>query len=95
LGNILRVLTEIEINERLLDLDGWSLDQDAIKREWIFKDYSEAMDFINMVAVIAENQNHHPQLFNVYNRVSLRFNTHDAKGITEKDIDIARAIDKL
>lgn len=91
----MRVLTEIEINERLLDLDGWSLDQDAIKREWIFKDYSEAMDFINMVAVIAENQNHHPQLFNVYNRVSLRFNTHDAKGITEKDIDIARAIDKL
>lgn len=91
----MRVLTEIEINERLLDLDGWSLDQDAIKREWIFKDYSEAMDFINMVAVIAENQNHHPQLFNVYNRVSLRFNTHDAKGITEKDIGMARAIDKL
>ena len=93
--NIMRVLSEIEINERLLELDGWTLEQDAIKREWIFKDYSEAMDFINMVAVIAENQNHHPQLFNVYNRVSLRFNTHDAKGITEKDIDIAKAIDKL
>ena len=91
----MRVLSEIEINERLLDLDGWSLDQDAIKREWIFKDYSEAMDFINMVAVIAENQNHHPQLFNVYNHVSLRFNTHDAKGITEKDIDIARDFDNL
>jgi 4a-hydroxytetrahydrobiopterin dehydratase len=93
--NIMRVLSDIEINERLLELDGWTLDQDAIKREWIFKDYSEAMDFINMVAVIAENQNHHPQLFNVYNRVSLRFNTHDAEGITEKDIDIAKAIDKL
>ncbi len=91
----MRVLTEIEINERLLDLDGWSLDQDAIKREWVFKDYSEAMDFINMVAVIAENHHHHPQLFNVYNRVSLRFNTHEAEGITEKDMNIAKAIDKL
>ncbi len=91
----MRVLSEIEINERLLELDGWTHDQDAIKREWVFKDYSEAMDFINMVAVIAEKHNHHPQLFNVYNRVSLRFNTHDAKGITENDIDIAKAIDKL
>jgi len=93
--DIMRKLSEIEINERLLELDGWTHEEDAIKREWIFKDYSEAMDFINMVAVIAENQNHHPQLFNVYNRVSLRFNTHDAKGITEKDFDIAKAIDKL
>jgi 4a-hydroxytetrahydrobiopterin dehydratase len=91
----MKVLSEIELNERLLELDGWTHDQDAIKREWIFKDYSEAMDFINMVAVIAENKNHHPQLFNVYNRVSLRFSTHEADGITEKDIDIAKAINKL
>jgi 4a-hydroxytetrahydrobiopterin dehydratase len=93
--NFMKVLSEIEINERLLELEGWTHEQNAIKREWIFKDYSEAMDFINMVAGIAENKNHHPQLFNVYNRVSLRFNTHEANGITEKDIDIAKAIDKL
>jgi 4a-hydroxytetrahydrobiopterin dehydratase len=91
----MKVLSEKEINEHLESLDEWVLDGDAIKREWIFKDFSEAMDFINMIAVMAENHNHHPEIYNVYNRVSLRFNTHDAGGITEKDINIAREIDKL
>jgi len=89
------LLTEQEINKSLEFLDDWILDGDAIKREWIFKDFSEAMDFINMIAVIAENHNHHPEIYNVYNRVSLRFNTHDAGGITEMDINIAKEINKL
>jgi 4a-hydroxytetrahydrobiopterin dehydratase len=91
----MKVLSEQELNQHLESLDDWELDGDAIKREWIFKDFPEAMDFINMIAVIAENHNHHPEVFNVYNRVSLRFNTHDAGGITEKDITIAKEINKL
>jgi 4a-hydroxytetrahydrobiopterin dehydratase len=91
----MKVLTKQEINICLDSLDDWELDGDAIKREWTFKDFSEAMDFINMIAVMAENHNHHPEIFNVYNRVSLRFNTHDAGGITEKDFNIAKEINKL
>ena len=91
----MKVLLKKEINKYLESLDDWILDGDAIKREWIFKDFSEAMDFINIIAVMAENHNHHPEIYNVYNRVSLRFNTHDAGGITEKDIAIAKEINKL
>ena len=91
----MKVLLKKEINKILESLDDWILDDDAIKREWIFKDFSEAMDFINIIAVMAENHNHHPEIYNVYNRVSLRFNTHDAGGITEKDIAIAKEINKL
>lgn len=91
----MKVLTEKEIIKHLEFLDDWEFDKNAIKREWIFKDFIEAMDFINMIAVMAENHNHHPEIFNVYNRVSLCFNTHDAGGVTEKDINIAKEINKL
>ena len=91
----MKVLTEKEIIKHLEFLDDWEFDKNAIKREWIFKDFIEAMDFINMIAVMAENHNHHPEIFNVYNRVFLRFNTHDAGGVTEKDINIAKEINKL
>ena len=91
----MKLLTKDEINSHLEFLDDWQLDGDAIKREWVFKDFSEAMDFINMIAVMAESHNHHPEIYNVYNRVTLRFNTHDAGGITEKDITIAKEINKL
>jgi 4a-hydroxytetrahydrobiopterin dehydratase len=93
--NVMKVLSIKEVNQYLESLDDWQIDGEAIKREWIFKDFTEAIDFINMIAVIAENHNHHPEIFNVYNRVSLRFNTHDAGGITEKDINIAKEINKL
>jgi 4a-hydroxytetrahydrobiopterin dehydratase len=92
---IMRVLTINEVKQYLERLDDWHIDGDAIKREWVFKDFSEAVDFINMIAVIAENHNHHPEIHNEYNRVSLRFNTHDAGGITKKDINIATTINKL
>jgi len=89
------ILSQEEIKKHLELLDEWRLDGDAIKREWIFNDFSEAMDFINMIAVMAEKHNHHPEIFNVYNQVSLRFNSHDAGGITERDINIAKEINKL
>jgi 4a-hydroxytetrahydrobiopterin dehydratase len=91
----MKVLTENEVIKYLESLDDWQLDGNAIMREWIFKDFIEAMDFINIIAVMAENHTHHPEIYNVYNRVSLRFNTHDAGGITEKDINIAKEINKL
>ena len=88
-------LTKKEIDEQLKHLKDWMLDGDAIKREWTFQNFSEAIDFINMVAVICEAHDHHPQLYNVYNSVSLRFYTHSAGGLTMKDFAIAADIDKL
>ena len=91
----MNLLSEQEIKERLKNVENWTRDDKAIKREWIFQDFVEAMDFINMIAVICEAHNHHPELFNVYNRVSLRFYTHSANGLTEQDFAIAEEIDKL
>jgi 4a-hydroxytetrahydrobiopterin dehydratase len=91
----MQILNAEEINLRLKDLDGWTLDQDAIKKEWQFSDFKEALKFINRIGALAESHDHHPELFNVYNKVILRFNTHFAGGITEKDFKIAKDIDRL
>ena len=87
-------LSQSEIQAKLKYLSGWQLDDNGIKKEWKFDDFVAAMAFINKIADLAEQQNHHPELFNVYNRVSLRFSTHDAGGLTEKDFSIAHAIEK-
>ena len=89
------VLSEEELKAKLEDAEYWELDGKAIKRNWVFQDFSEAMDFINMIAVICESHNHHPEIYNVYNRVSLRFSTHDAGGLSEKDFNIVAEINKL
>lgn len=84
-----------EIDERLKNLPDWYLDQDALRRDWQFKNFAEALQFINRVGDLAEKYDHHPEIFNVYNKVSLRFNTHFVGGITEKDFDIAADINRL
>ena len=91
----MEVYSEQQIKDRLSTLDGWVFDQDAIKKEWEFKDFAQAMVFINKIAEIAERHDHHPELSNVYSRVTLRFNTHVAGGITGKDFAIAAEIDTL
>lgn len=90
-----QLLDEKHIAIRLAKLHGWKRDGGAIVKEWQFRDFAEAMQFINRIARIAEQHNHHPELYNVYNRVRLRFSTHDAGGLTEKDFQIAEAIDAL
>jgi 4a-hydroxytetrahydrobiopterin dehydratase len=91
----MKLLSNEEIKANLIEAEYWDLDGNTIKRNWDFQDFSEAMDFINMVAVICESHNHHPEIFNVYNRVSLRFFTHDVGGLTEKDFRIAMEINKI
>lgn len=91
----MRLLSEEEISTKLEDAEFWEYDGFAIKREWNFQNFSEAMDFINMVAVICESHNHHPEIFNVYNKVSLRFFTHDVGGLSDKDFRIAMEINKI
>ena len=63
-------------------------------REFIFADFAQAFAFMTRVAMLAEQCNHHPEWHNVYNRVSITLTTHDAGGLTQKDIDMAQAIDQ-
>lgn len=78
-------------------LPGWTLAEgrDAIRREFRFRDFSEAWGFMARVALLAEAQDHHPEWSNVYNRVEVLLTTHDAGGLSERDLRLARAIDGL
>lgn len=78
-------------------LPGWGMadGRDAIKREFRFRDFSEAWGFMARVALLAEQHNHHPEWFNVWNTVRIELSTHDAGGLTEKDVALAGAIDAL
>lgn len=69
--------------------------RDAIRREFRFRDFSEAFGFMARVALLAEQHNHHPEWFNVWNLVRIELSTHDAGGLTGKDVALARAIDAL
>jgi 4a-hydroxytetrahydrobiopterin dehydratase len=67
----------------------------AIERSWVFNDFVDAFGFMTRVALAAEQRNHHPNWSNVYNRVTVQLSTHDAGGLTDKDIDLARWMDTL
>jgi 4a-hydroxytetrahydrobiopterin dehydratase len=81
----------------LKDLPHWSYDPEArgIKRTIRFGDFAEAFGFMTHVAIIAEKADHHPEWFNVYNRVEILLTTHDAGGLSHRDIDLATAIDAI
>ncbi len=78
-------------------LPGWRLlpDRDAIARDFRFKDFSAAWGFMARVALLAERHGHHPEWSNVYNRVSIALTTHDAGGLSKRDIALAQAIDAV
>ena len=74
----------------------WKEEDNHLKRSFIFKDFVEAFGFLTKVAILAEKQNHHPEIFNVYNKVDIALNTHDAGDVvTEKDHQLANAINDL
>ena len=77
--------------------EGWSIEEGgkALTRTLTFKDFSEAFAFLTRVAMHAEKVDHHPEFTNVWNRVDFRLTTHDAGGVTERDIKLAQAINRL
>jgi 4a-hydroxytetrahydrobiopterin dehydratase len=81
--------------DALAGLSGWGQveDRDAIEKSFKFKSFSEAWGFMNRVALAAEKLNHHPEWFNVYNRVDILLSTHDCGGLSELDIKLAKRID--
>ncbi|QYJ08044.1 4a-hydroxytetrahydrobiopterin dehydratase [Qipengyuania flava] len=90
-------LTEEERDSWLRGLNGWSLAREgkAIERTFEFADFSQAFAFMTRVAMIAETRDHHPEWFNVYNRVEVTLTTHDAGGLSLRDVKMARKIDAL
>ena len=90
-------LSDKEREDGLGGLNGWVYDEaaDAIGHVFKFKDFSEAFAFMARVALAAEKLGHHPDWSNSYNNVSIRLSTHDAGGLSARDIALAKAIDKL
>ena len=90
-------LTEAERDAALAALPEWRLRADglAIERALKFADFNEAFGFMTRVALLADKHDHHPEWSNVYNRVAITLTTHDAGGLSERDVAMARAIDAL
>jgi|TARA_B100001121_G_C18551208_1_gene555552 4a-hydroxytetrahydrobiopterin dehydratase len=76
-------------------LTHWELSGDRLRRQWQFKDFSEAFAFMTRVAMLAETKQHHPNWSNVYNRVTIELTTHDLGGLSHLDAELARSIDDL
>lgn len=85
-------LTEAEIKEALADLPGWTVEGSSLKRSFEFKNFRAAWTFMEDIAMEADKLDHHPEWSNVYNKVDITLSTHDAGGITEKDIELATFI---
>ncbi len=88
-------LSRPDIDQRLHALKGWTLDGDAIKKQFTFKDFPEAIAFVNRLAPEAEKADHHPDILINYKRVTLTYSTHDEGGLTAKDFAGAATADRL
>ncbi len=92
------MIAKLSAEERarfLPGLTGWALidGRDAIRKTFRFADFAQAFGFMTQIAIIAEKADHHPEWFNVYNRVEITLTTHDADGLSLRDVTLAQAID--
>ena len=88
-------LSQLEIDEELKNLPGWSVVNEKLHREIEFESFNEAFGFMTRAAMEIEKMNHHPEWFNVYNRITIDLMTHDAGGITKNDTNLARILNSL
>jgi 4a-hydroxytetrahydrobiopterin dehydratase len=88
----MKTLTDQDVQAALPTLPGWTLRSGKLHLERKFKDFSEAWAFMSRVALAAEAMNHHPEWTNVWNHVSIDLTSHDAGGLTQRDLDLARKI---
>jgi 4a-hydroxytetrahydrobiopterin dehydratase len=90
----MKKLTTEEINSALQTLNGWSYNDNTIGKNFVFKDFNQAFAFLTRIALYSEKVNHHADWSGVYNRVNIKLSTHDAGGVSQKDIDFAKEIEK-
>ena len=88
-------LTDAEVNEHLTRAKGWTLASGKLHRAFECKDFVSAFGNMTRVALVAESMNHHPEWFNVWNRVVIDLNTHSVKGISNLDFELAAKIDEI
>jgi 4a-hydroxytetrahydrobiopterin dehydratase len=88
-------LTNSEIETHLESVTGWAVEDGKLHKQFQFESFVEAFGFMTSLALIAESMNHHPEWFNVYNRVTIDLMTHDAGGISDLDFQLAKEADKL
>ncbi len=88
-------LTEEQIKTELQGLQGWSIVNGKLHKDFVFDDFIEAFGFMCKAAIHIEKMNHHPEWFNVYNKITVDLVTHDAGGITQNDVSLARTLNSL
>lgn len=88
-------LDDAALGVALAKLENWTLDEGKLYAEFRFADFSEAFAFMTRSALVAEQMNHHPEWFNVYSQVRVHLTTHDAGGITQKDLDLAAKMNEF
>lgn len=90
------LLTSEEIKNRIKEFSGWTFKEKLIGKEFQFKDFPEALNFVNKVGAIAEEMNHHPDIFiHSWNKVNITVSTHDKGGVTENDFQLAKKINEF
>ena len=91
------LLTGSEKEDALNSLSGWKImeNRDAIQKSYVFDDFIQAFGFMSKVAIVSEKMGHHPEWFNVYNKVDVVLSTHDCSGLSILDIDLAKKMDLL
>ena len=94
---MVKKFTAVERRREMAELKGWEKvrGRDAISKSYRFRNFNEAFGFMTRVALMAERMDHHPEWFNVYNRVDVTLTTHDAGGVTERDIALAKFMDSV
>ncbi|BAY08348.1 4a-hydroxytetrahydrobiopterin dehydratase [Calothrix sp. NIES-2098] len=90
-----QLLTETEIQQRVSVLSGWTVAGSTIKTTRTFKDFIQAIEFVNKLVEPAESAGHHPDIEISYNKVKIQLTTHDAGGLTQKDFDLAAVISQI
>ncbi|MBV9156910.1 MAG: 4a-hydroxytetrahydrobiopterin dehydratase [Acidobacteriaceae bacterium] len=88
-------LDQQEIHSALQQLSGWEIRNEKLHRDYKFPDFAHAIGFMTTAAVLIEKKNHHPEWFNVYNRVSVDLTTHDVGGITRNDTELAELLNRI
>jgi 4a-hydroxytetrahydrobiopterin dehydratase len=88
-------LSQTDIDEELKNLAGWSVVNEKLHKEFQFDSFNQAFGFMTRAAMEIEKMNHHPEWFNVYNKITIELTTHDAGGITKNDVNLAKILNSL
>ena len=91
----LEKLSDEQIRKEVSNMPGWNVMDGKLPKDFVFKDFIEAFGFMSRAAIHIEKMNHHPEWFNVYNKIKVDLVTHDAGGITKNDIELAKILNSL